>query len=128
MAMTSEELKAFDRWLKARLDGEADAEPPGGEAGRARAKRLLKYATNPPAAFESSPAGDPEWAAGLGAGLADTGGIGPGARVGSFEIEQAIGAGGMGAVYRARRVEGGFEQRVALKILAGAKPGAENYR
>jgi serine/threonine-protein kinase len=39
-----------------------------------------------------------------------------GARVGAFRLSQRIGAGGMGDVYLAERVEGGFRQRVALKI------------
>ena len=40
-----------------------------------------------------------------------------GTRVGSFEIERQIGSGGMGDVYLAKRVEGGFEQTVALKLI-----------
>ncbi len=40
-----------------------------------------------------------------------------GQRIGPFELEAEIGRGGMGVVYRARRVDGAFEQRVALKLL-----------
>ncbi|MGK7371070.1 MAG: serine/threonine protein kinase, partial [Candidatus Halalkalibacterium sp. M3_1C_030] len=40
-----------------------------------------------------------------------------GTRVGPFEIERQIGSGGMGNVYLAKRVEGGFEQTVALKLI-----------
>ncbi len=40
-----------------------------------------------------------------------------GTRVGPFEIERLIGSGGMGNVYLAKRVEGGFEQTVALKLI-----------
>ncbi len=40
-----------------------------------------------------------------------------GMRVGPFEIEQQIGSGGMGNVYLARRVSGGFEQNAALKLI-----------
>ncbi len=40
-----------------------------------------------------------------------------GERFGPFEIEQEIGRGGMGVVYRARRVDGAFDQQVALKLL-----------
>lgn len=40
-----------------------------------------------------------------------------GERVGAFELEEQIGAGGMGVVYRARRV-GDFEQTVAVKFLS----------
>lgn len=41
----------------------------------------------------------------------------PGARIGAFKIERLIGRGGMGEVYLAERVEGGFAQDVALKML-----------
>ena len=40
-----------------------------------------------------------------------------GVQVGPFEIEQKVGSGGMGNVYLGRRVEGGFEQTVALKLI-----------
>jgi eukaryotic-like serine/threonine-protein kinase len=40
-----------------------------------------------------------------------------GARFGPFEVERLVGRGGLGAVYLARRVEGGFQQRVAIKLL-----------
>jgi len=39
-----------------------------------------------------------------------------GRRVGPYVIEQLLGAGGMGAVYLARRTDADFEQRVALKL------------
>ncbi len=41
-------------------------------------------------------------------------------RVGPFEVVERIAQGGMGTVYLARRVEGGFEQIVALKLLRQA--------
>jgi eukaryotic-like serine/threonine-protein kinase len=44
--------------------------------------------------------------------------IGPGARLGSYEIESAIGAGGMGEVYRARDTKLG--RTVAIKVLPDA--------
>jgi Tol biopolymer transport system component/serine/threonine protein kinase len=40
-----------------------------------------------------------------------------GERVGPFRITAQIGHGGMGAVYEAERVEGGFAQHVAVKVL-----------
>jgi len=40
-----------------------------------------------------------------------------GQRVGSYEIVSELGSGGMGAVYLARRADGKFEQRVAVKML-----------
>jgi hypothetical protein len=41
----------------------------------------------------------------------------PGAAVGAFRIGRLIGRGGMGEVYLAERTDGGFTQRVALKLL-----------
>lgn len=42
-----------------------------------------------------------------------------GTRIGAFEVVELIGSGGMGAVCRAERVAGGFEQTVAIKLLLG---------
>ncbi|MCB1605775.1 MAG: protein kinase [Xanthomonadales bacterium] len=39
-----------------------------------------------------------------------------GERLGAFELIEPIGAGGMGQVFRARRIDGGFEQEVAIKL------------
>lgn len=41
-------------------------------------------------------------------------------RVGAYQIVREIGAGGMGTVYLAERIEGDFQQTVALKLI---KPG-----
>ena len=40
-----------------------------------------------------------------------------GLRIGPYRTLAAIGQGGMGAVYRAERVDGAFDQEVALKLL-----------
>ncbi len=40
-----------------------------------------------------------------------------GTRLGSFSIVQLIGRGGMGEVYLAERIDGGFTQRAAIKLL-----------
>ncbi|MET0645088.1 MAG: serine/threonine-protein kinase [Pyrinomonadaceae bacterium] len=40
-----------------------------------------------------------------------------GQRVGAYEIVSELGSGGMGAVYLARRADGKFDQRVAIKML-----------
>ncbi len=38
-------------------------------------------------------------------------------QVGPYRLQQMLGSGGMGEVYLAQRVDGGFEQRVALKLV-----------
>jgi eukaryotic-like serine/threonine-protein kinase len=40
-----------------------------------------------------------------------------GTRIGPYHIDALVGEGGMGEVYRARRVEGEYRQTVALKVL-----------
>ncbi|MEZ5599281.1 MAG: serine/threonine-protein kinase [Pseudomonadales bacterium] len=42
---------------------------------------------------------------------------GIGDRIGSYELLDRLGGGGMGTVYRAKRLDSGFEQEVAVKIL-----------
>ena len=49
-----------------------------------------------------------------------------GARLGPYEIESAIGAGGMGEVYRARDTRLG--RLVALKILPGGAAADPTFR
>ncbi len=44
----------------------------------------------------------------------------PGQRIGPFRIARELGHGGMGVVYLAERVEGGFAQVVALKLVRGS--------
>ena len=39
------------------------------------------------------------------------------ARAGPWRLDERVGEGGMGEVWRARRVEGGFEQVAALKVI-----------
>ena len=51
--------------------------------------------------------------------------LGPGSRIGPFELQAPLGEGGMGVVWKAKRAEGDFSQTVALKLLrsgAGAHP------
>jgi len=42
-----------------------------------------------------------------------------GSMIGVYRLEQLLATGGMGAVYRAERADGQFEQTVAIKILPG---------
>jgi serine/threonine-protein kinase len=41
-----------------------------------------------------------------------------GVRVGQYQLDEEIGRGGMGRVYRARRVDGAFDREVAVKLVA----------
>src|SRR5262249_31682583 len=53
------------------------------------------------------------------AGSGDAHGLMPDTRVGAYRIDALIGEGGMGEVYRAERVDGEYQQWVALKVLRG---------
>lgn len=41
-------------------------------------------------------------------------------RCGAYECEELLGVGGMGAVYRGRRIDGQYQQEVAIKFLRGS--------
>ncbi len=52
-------------------------------------------------------------------------------RIGPYELERLLGRGGMGAVYLARRVDGEFDQQVALKLIGlpfEIEPFRERFR
>src|SRR5947207_7179986 len=49
-----------------------------------------------------------------------------GVRLGPYEIQQAIGAGGMGEVYRARDTR--LDRTVAIKVLPSALAADERFR
>ena len=49
-------------------------------------------------------------------------------RFGPYQTERLLGRGGMGAVYLARRVDGAFEQTIALKVIAAHLAAPEFVR
>jgi eukaryotic-like serine/threonine-protein kinase len=49
-------------------------------------------------------------------------------RFGPYQAERLLGRGGMGAVYLARRVDGQFQQTVAVKVMAAHLAGGEFLR
>ena len=50
------------------------------------------------------------------------GSLSQGDQLGPWEVEELIGSGGMGSVYRARRDDGVYDQTVAIKQLHGGDP------
>ena len=46
-----------------------------------------------------------------------------GRRIGAFMLDELLGSGGMGTVYLAHRVDGRFEQKVAIKLVLTAHAG-----
>lgn len=51
-----------------------------------------------------------------------------GTRIGPFSITGQLGSGGMGAVYKAKRVDGQFQQEVAIKLLQKGIQSKETLR
>lgn len=51
-----------------------------------------------------------------------------GKQIGSYQIKEQIGEGGMGSVYLAERSDGEFEHQVAIKIIRAEKASQENIR
>ena len=46
--------------------------------------------------------------------------IGPGTVLGAWTLQEKLGEGGMGSVYLAKRSDGNFDQKAAVKVLRGA--------
>ena len=53
-------------------------------------------------------------------GRADGGRMAGGTRIGPYAIEDLVGEGGMGRVFRAHRADGAFDQTVAVKVVRAA--------
>jgi serine/threonine-protein kinase len=51
-----------------------------------------------------------------------------GRRIGAYRVERLIGAGGMGAVFAADRVDGEFHQKVAIKLIRPGMASADVLR
>jgi len=97
------------------LDGDARSEFMAGLAGddeQSAAAHLLRRA-QPAAGFLSTSA--PE-------DLVEDETLANGTQVGPWRIEDHIGRGGMGDVYRASRADGLYDQTVALKLIQGLSP------
>lgn len=119
--MDAERMARLDRLLKAALEDGLEAALPDDPSDAALLRRLHAAALGEAPGLDESPLGHGALSRGLNARLrAD--GAGPGTRIGPFEIDSVVASGGMGTVFRANRVEGGFEQRVALKLLSTADP------
>lgn len=122
MGESIDKLRKLDRWLTRRLKNPESGGRGEGDVPDDQALRLLRFARSTPECLQHSPLSSAEFSRGLAAELAETGQVERGVHIGPFELDEPVGCGGMGVVYRARRVVGGFEQRVALKILSGVHP------
>ena len=58
------------------------------------------------------------------AGLTPAAALRPGGRIGHWRIVRQLGEGGMGTVYLAERVDAGFDQRAAVKLVRGGSADA----
>lgn len=90
--------------------GFLDERCPPGSALRAELEALLDH-HEAAGAFLEEPLRD------FAARLVSMGRAGLPERIGAFRIIREIGRGGMGRVYEGEREDGGFEQRVAIKII-----------
>lgn len=117
--MNAERMARLDRALADALEsGQIDASIEDPEDLRLL-KELLEIAQAGVPGLDQPPIHNESLATGLSARLTAADNLEPGAEVGPFRLVRRIGAGGMGVVFEAERFEGGFDQRVALKVLSG---------
>ncbi|HET8898810.1 MAG TPA: serine/threonine-protein kinase, partial [Rhodanobacteraceae bacterium] len=94
------------------------AELPLADAERALLRRMLDA---------DGDAADPLALALGGAARAELAALAPRDQLGPYRLGRELGAGGMGTVFLAERVDGGFTQQVAIKLLRGF-PTSEGLR
>jgi eukaryotic-like serine/threonine-protein kinase len=112
-------MARLDRALAAALEsGQIDASIEDPDDLRLL-EELLEIAQAGVPGLDQPPIHNESLASGLSARLMAADNLEPGAEVGPFRLIRRIGAGGMGVVFEAERIEGGFDQRVALKVLSG---------
>jgi len=92
-------------------------EPASGQSGDDAARRLLAGADLFGEALHGQADAQDIHADPLADLIGSGAGSREGERIGPYRLAKLIGRGGMGAVYEAARVDGDFEQRVALKLL-----------
>lgn len=116
--MKSTQWERVDAALARALDGEpVDQDALTGKE-RALLDRLIRAAGSEARGLDTPAGQHAELAEALESQLFELDGLTVGDRVGPFRLIERIGAGGMGVVFLAERVAGGFDQRVALKLLA----------
>jgi len=126
--MDAERMARLDRALDQALEtGEIDPaiDDP---ADRRLLRHLLDSASAELPGLDQSPIQHESLSTGLSASLAVSDNLEPGSTVGAFRLIRLIGSGGMGVVFLAERSQGGFDQQVALKVLAGRRTDTTRFQ
>jgi serine/threonine-protein kinase len=119
--MDAERMARLDRLLARALDEGLEAVLPDDPDDARLLRRLHTAALGEIPGLDASPLGHDSLSRGLSARLHHDG-VEPGTRIGPFQIDAKVASGGMGTVFRAHRVDGGFDQQVALKLLSASDP------